>query len=348
MSDNFIEVVGFQLEKVHTGVISWLLDSKNSIVPIDDKTLILSRLLSKDLNADDLTEITSIQEYAFGRRIRIDMVVKMVNKKGDTSWLLIECKTDSDVNTNQLQQSQKAFLERFPTDDCACFVLSLGASQFTYQHMIGKIKELKYNVLDVTQTRRIFSDLSIKGNNKIYDDWCDALKKEEERCSTIDQVILGMKDPWDERFKASGYRLGFPVFYTFYGKLRESLDQGPFKNWAIYSGSNNPVMNWQNGWLEKGSGEESIVLYWEFNWNSLTLKAELGNKSYDRWGRMKQEITRLCSASQVKGRSTVDRRGANVTAYKWDFDFCQDPVPQIATKTNTILENLHEQLKHIP
>jgi hypothetical protein len=347
MSQNFVDVVGFQLEKVHTGVIAWLLDSDNSVVPARDKILVLSRFLLASLQEDDISTISPIKEYSFGRRRRIDLVVRVIDNKSDTHYLLIEFKTDSDVDVKQLQQSRDAFLEKIPNTVCSFFILTLGASQFTYQHKAEKIKELGFVTLDILQTRRIFSDLSIKGKNKIYDDWCNALEKEEVRCSTIDQVLHSMEHPWDDRLWKGGYRLGFPVFYIFYGKLREQLDNGPFKNWAIYSGSNNPVMNWQDGWLQKGSGNEALSLYWEFNWSSLVLKAELGDKSHDIWRRLRDEITNLCSSSPVPGRKTADRRGTWVSAYKWQFDFCRDSITEIITKVNMILGDLHEKLRNL-
>jgi hypothetical protein len=87
MPQNFVGVVGFQLEKVHIGVIGWLLDSGNPVVPASDKILVLSRFLLTPLQEDDITTISSIKEYSFGRRRRIDLVVKVINKKGDTHYL---------------------------------------------------------------------------------------------------------------------------------------------------------------------------------------------------------------------------------------------------------------------
>ncbi len=37
MDSNFVNIIGYQFEKVHTGVIRWLLDSKNGRVPMEQK-----------------------------------------------------------------------------------------------------------------------------------------------------------------------------------------------------------------------------------------------------------------------------------------------------------------------
>src|SRR3972149_4701982 len=122
MSDNFVDIVGFQLEKVHTGVISWLLDSRNPMVSESDRISLLSKLLSNGMQNDDIASITPIQEYSFGRRRRLDLVVKIMMKKSDTCYLLIECKTDSDVVFDQLQQCRNAFLKEDPHAVCSFYV----------------------------------------------------------------------------------------------------------------------------------------------------------------------------------------------------------------------------------
>ncbi len=35
MSETFVDIIGFQLEKIHTGVIAWLLDCELSPLPLD-------------------------------------------------------------------------------------------------------------------------------------------------------------------------------------------------------------------------------------------------------------------------------------------------------------------------
>ncbi|MGH7792376.1 MAG: hypothetical protein ACREOB_08700, partial [Thermodesulfobacteriota bacterium] len=67
-----------------------------------------------------------------------------------------------------------------------------------------------------------------------------------------------------------------------------------------------------------------------------------------RWGHLRDDVQRLCISCGVPGgRGTTNRRGTWVSIYKWDFDFCRQSIPEIANKTNMILENVHEKLKSI-
>ena len=135
----------------------------------------------------------------------------------------------------------------------------------------------------------------------------------------------------------------------FYDKLRVHLDKEPFQGWAIYSGGNNPVMNWQGGWT-MGTGGNAIKLYCEFNWDAFCLKAAIGERTearWDRWQEIRTDLVRLCESCPVDGRMTANRGGTSATAYKWEFDFCQETLSVIASKTNEILSHLDGGLSGI-
>jgi len=51
MWENFVELVGFQLEKIHTGVIAWLVDTRNTSVKADQRAMLLSRLAGRALKS---------------------------------------------------------------------------------------------------------------------------------------------------------------------------------------------------------------------------------------------------------------------------------------------------------
>ena len=133
----------------------------------------------------------------------------------------------------------------------------------------------------------------------------------------------------------------------FYDKLRASLNKGPFKRWAIYSGRNNPVLNWQEGWIKVGSENDAFAVYWEFNWDALCLKAEIEKENtacWERWQKIRPAIVELCAPCPIAGRQTSNRRGTWVTAYKWKFDFCKEAPIDIARKTGDILSHVHKHL----
>ena len=131
----------------------------------------------------------------------------------------------------------------------------------------------------------------------------------------------------------------------FYDKLRAQLETGPFKNWGIYSGSNNPVMKWLEGSVPIGPEPDAIELYWEFNWNAFCLKAAIKEVTAEAWAQIRPTLIELCASCPVAGRKTAAKRGTWVTAYKWEFDFCKESPAAIAQKTIEILAHVH---KHLP
>ena len=70
---NFADIVGYRLEKIHTGMIAWLL-GQESPLPQDEKTAILGRLAPELLRGGGAANVTAIPEYSFGRQLRIDLM----------------------------------------------------------------------------------------------------------------------------------------------------------------------------------------------------------------------------------------------------------------------------------
>jgi len=102
---NFVDIVGYQFEKVHTGVLAWLLDSRRSPLPLDEQIVVV-RNLAPDLPIlGEPLSVRAIREYSFGRRRRIDLVLEIISNDGAKVYLLIECKVDTDVNFTQLENS---------------------------------------------------------------------------------------------------------------------------------------------------------------------------------------------------------------------------------------------------
>ena len=350
MAENFVDIVGYQLEKIHTGVIAWLLDSERSPLPIDEQAVLVGKLAPNLLKGKEFTSTKAVREYSFVRRRRIDLVLEIVVKDQTKTCVLIECKTDSDVSIDQLKKSAQAFSANNPNDCISVIVLAIGAGQFTLMHKLQDIQRLEFHAIDVPRALEIFSNLSIAGTTRIYDDWVGSLKAEHNRTVQIDKALAGVDHPRDAHLLKTGYRTGFSVFYMFYGKLRAFLDKGPFKGWAIYSGRNNPVLNWQEGWITVGSENDAINLYWEFNWDAFCLKAEIEKQNaacWERWQKIRPAIVELCAPCPIAGRRTDNRRGTWVTAYKWKFDFCKEAPIAIARKTADILSHVHKHLQTV-
>lgn len=349
MLDNFVDIVGYQLEKVHTGVIAWLLDSDRSPLSLAEQVQLSEKLAPSLFQQKiDVQEITAIQEFSFGRHLRIDLVLELYLRGGDKSYILIECKTDSDVRIEQLKQSEAAFKQRDPNAPYFVIVLATGAGQFTVTGQLQEIRNLGYQAITLSEAINLFTGLSIAGRNKIYDDWLAALKAESDRAFQVDEALAKVKDPWDSELSRSGYRTGFPLYYMFYDKIRAQIELGPFRMWDIYSGSNNPVMNWRNGWVDLGPQQNPIELYWELNWGSFCLKAKIGEENAQVWDDViRPRLVHLCSSCATKGRMVRNRKGTYLTAYKWDFDFCAHSPTIIASEITGILSQLHHKLKNV-
>ena len=350
MEENFVDIVGYQLEKIHTGMIACLLDSERSPLPLVEQTEVIAKLAPDVLPEMKVTEVKSIREYSFGKQLRIDLVLELNREDRTKTYLLIECKTDSDVSIDQLTKSVGVFSANNPDVLFSVIVLAVGTGQFTLTHQLRDIQQRGFHAIDLPCALEIFSGLSIAGTTRTYDDWIASLQAEHTRTVQIDTALAGLDDPWDARLLNTGYRLGFPVFYMFYDKLRVHLDNGLFQGWAIYHGGNNPVMNWQEGWITVGTGSDAIELYWEFNWDAFCLKAAIEERTAARWNRWQEirtALVELCESCPVAGRRPANRVGTWVTAYKWVFDFCEDTLSVIASKTNNILSHFHERFSRI-
>lgn len=95
-----IEVIGYQFERVHTGVIKWLLDSEYQDVPMEEKRKIIERIYEKShqsspFASDQVEEIICHPEYAFARTRRIDLVVEIKMADGNRKYIVMEMKVDT-------------------------------------------------------------------------------------------------------------------------------------------------------------------------------------------------------------------------------------------------------------
>lgn len=348
MLDNFVDIIGFQLEKVHTGIIAWLLDDYRSPLPMLER-IDLVKKLAPPLFADPTKlarAINAIPEFSFGRSLRIDLVVEIQFDDDSKACILLEFKTDSVVRIEQLIDSEKAFKAHSPGTPCTVIIAALGAGQCTLASQADNLSQNGFIAIDLEKTIQIFSHVSIAGHNKIFDDWFKALQSEANRHSQVASDLWQLPNPWDSSLTRLGYRLGFPIFYMFYSQIHDELKNGQYKNWSIYSGSNNPVMNWKGGWLKgKRIGLQNLELYWEFNWDSFCLKAEIDAGSPQAWNSVRPQVIQICSTCSVTvGRPTVNRKGSYVTAYKWQFDFCKQSPRMISDTVSTILTQLHNKL----
>jgi hypothetical protein len=341
MSNNFVSVIGYQLEKIHTGVIRWILESKNINVPIETKYEILRRIYKMTNNpinfhVDEIYAISCFSEYSFGRKRKIDLVVKIDLFQKPAKYIVIEMKVDSIPYSEQLEGTKNDFFmsTQCQNEDATFLLMLFGSSQ------VCQVPELhQFHLFRLPEITEVFHGLYIE--DAVYTQWIDSLFDEDfRRCHIVDDLNT-TSDIWNmEYWNDKGYRTPFPVFYYLYHHLKmESKRQ---REWEIYSGQNNPVMNWTNGWLPKDIFGYPVKFYWEFNYDEFVLKLLLDEKNklpQDDLNWLREEIAKICFEEVHTGYPTKKTYGTFNSIYKWKFDFNKQSFQTIMNEVDRILDN---------
>jgi hypothetical protein len=347
MKGNFVNIVGYQFERVHTGVIAWILETKNDLVTMDRKYEALRRLYrmcnqSITFKEKDIRNITCTPEYSFGRKRKIDLVVKIDLHNQSTKYLVIEMKVDSIPYSEQLEGTRNDFIQdnNCNPDDALFLLFLFGSAQVCVEPELHS-----FIVFRLPEIREVFSGLHI--DHHVYDDWIEAIKDEDFRRMDIVKELEDASEIWDEEYwRNRGYRLWFPLFYYVYSELKRHSKR--FDQWDIYSGSNNPVMNWRDGWLKKKILGYDVEFYWEFNYEDFVLKVLLDENNklpQDDLNRLRREIALLCDQEPLKrGKRTQNRYGTFISLYKWKFDFKKQDFAHIMKEVDELLDKVHPKL----
>lgn len=351
--ENFVDIVGYQFEKVHNGVMKWLLDWNNGSIDKDLKYEIIERMYSESNNninfrKDDIENIICRTEYSFGRQLKIDLLITIKLKNEEEKFLVIETKVDSIPQEDQLKRIHEKFIERY-NENNAIFLLFL----FGTSNVCERPRNLhSFAVVDLKKIIRIFES-SKKTESVIFDNWLQALKEERDRIESIEQHLKRASNFYDEDYwRSKGYRLWFPLYYCIYNKLREK--SGRPEKWLIYSGDNNAVMNWAE-WIPGnklnntqilgllGNNKDNLEFYFEFNNEILYLKMHLYNKnsiSPSDIEKLKNIINSIWNSQNIKKgyKAGPSKGGEWVSLYKVKFDFKNDDLSNIMSETEKIIE----------
>lgn len=344
--NNFVNVVGYQLEKVHTGVIKWIMDTANSNVSLREKLSVLERIYKfsdKEIpfNEQDIASIVCIPEFAFGRKRKIDLVIKITLKTNIKKYIVIEMKVDSIPYIEQLEGTFSDFTKEIDINNDNCFLLFLLGSSQVCQAPITK----DFFVCNINDILHFFKDLNT--NSNIYIDWIESLKEEQTRGNEIIDYLNHIDNLWNKNYWINnGYRTWFSLFYYLYNQLKAFSNQRD--NWDIYSGSNNPVMNWLPGWNTIHYNNHPLTFYWEFNYEEFILKAKIDPDnpiSKDDLSQLRNLITEICNSSSViKGNKTRNTYGTYISIYKWKFNFKEQKFSDIMVSVEEILQNLPDKI----
>ncbi|WP_107942523.1 PD-(D/E)XK nuclease family protein [Metasolibacillus fluoroglycofenilyticus] len=344
--NNFVNVVGYQLEKVHTGVIKWIMDSQNNSVSLDNKYAVLKKLFafcgkSITFNKQDIESIICTPEFSFGRKRKIDLVIKVNLFSGQLKYIVIEMKVDSIPYDKQLDGTFQDFVSTINSDKDTCFMLFLFGSSQVCTVPTNK----NFSVCRIKEIIHFFNHLQIQ--NTIYFDWIESLIEEKARLEKVSEFLLATDNLWDTNYwLENGYRIWFSLFYYLYNQLK--MESNMPEEWEIYSGSNNPVMNWTPGWKSIVYNDKPLSLYWEFNYEELVLKVKVDNTNpiqREALADFRTKIATICENSPIKtGKKTKNTYGIYNSLYKWHFNFKEQTFHEIMSNTEDILKKIHPQL----
>jgi hypothetical protein len=347
---NFVDIVGFQLEKVHTGVLKWFLETETKETTITEKYNVIESLYkykSKKpaFKEQDIDSISCIPEWSCGRKIRIDLVIEIKLKQVSKSvWLVFEVKTDSIPYEKQLENTRDTFIK--PGDDVEYFLLLVGTSMIFERKFDGR-----YDFKTITN-QELFDIFNCFKNSfkplTIVIDWTDALRREISRFNNVEANLKNVPDGnlYNRAYwEGYGYRCWFPLFFCIYEKLRKNLDFPG--DWEIESGSNNPVMNWKKSWLDINCDNKNYKTYFEFHGDCYCFKVEI-DKDKEKIGRddLNQFRDNMIGGIEkiqginLSGEISQRRYGKSNTIYKWKCEFGKRNLNEIAGEVNAINKNI--------
>ncbi|MFD1736834.1 PD-(D/E)XK nuclease family protein [Bacillus salitolerans] len=258
-------MVGFQLEKVHTGVIQWILNTNEKTIDCERKYEAIRRIYSfskgyrydwEDYRPEDIVRITCYPEYSIGRSRKIDLVIEIQLVNEQQKYIVIEMKVDSIPYEGQLQGTHQDFLKhkRCKEEDVEFFLFLFGSSQVC---SLPKKLSFLYRYEARFHSRSIHGyahgSLHLYRLDSIYDD-------ENYRMRAVKHYVLESNREWNtEEWKEIGYRPWMSLMYYIYNSLR--LNAKSEASWEIYSGSNNAVMNYKAEWIKSKAFGKNIVYF---------------------------------------------------------------------------------------
>jgi len=338
---NYVNIIGFQLEKVHTGVIKWCLESE--VKPNKIKAKIINDLYSyigKEIPFDigDVQKVNCYPEYSFGRKVRIDLLIEIITSS-TTHTISCEMKVDSDPYTEQLDRIVTRVEDHFINSGSNEYLLVLLGSSVVMKD-VGN-KHGKFNVISNRDLIGIFSHA--KSESYIVSEWVDSLVAEVEREELILEKFkcLSSEDVWDKSKHISlGYRPYFSTYYYLYQDMKKYSSME--SSWNIYSGGNNPVMNLSNHWRTVGDFE----FYWEFNYLEFCFKVRINkNKvSHERLNELRHLLYPILERVNYNGFCSQKRYGDWNTIYKWRFDIEEQSVEKIFNIIENEILSIYDDL----
>lgn len=332
-SMNFVYAVGYSLEKVHSGVLFTLLRS-----PEHGPRLVSSlwnelsdsvRVSSRDIPSD---KICVGREKKIAKGCVPDMVLTFRNSRTDeVHHIVFEYKVDGTSGyERQCRHTRESFLKNHPDDEPrTLFVFAtMGGCRF-WKRPEGFLR------LDIGDLLEILDEWR---DEELVRQYLVALGDEVQRGKLASIALDLWKD--DENKRELGYR-GYDWWYAYYDALRNGFSSP--KEWEIYTGGHNPVLNWAPAFGSELNGANECpfgTIYCEFNWDKFIIKLAWhdGNKDAEGFNNVVDEILKQQWAAEF----CRSRRTWNPKKYSSIASFSPDPDPPpniqtIATWTNDLI-----------
>ena len=288
---NFVYVVGYSLEKVHSGVLARLVDGPHGSAVV---AAFWNALCPQPIAPEDVKQPKAVREHKIGPRAVVDLLISFRNNQtGEKHHLVCEYKVEGTGNHDgQCQRFRDHWESKHPDEPtCFAFITTGGARFWTppppscFQHV------------DLPALLKLLSPYR---EHRLVHDYTEALEDEQLR-GALAPAVAGLS-PAEKR--ELGYR-SYSWWYAYYHALRTKF-AAP-QEWDIYSGTRNPVMRWRPSWAWKDEESRNKcpfgMFYCEFNRSSLMLKFGW----YDRAG-TPANVQRLRQAL-IAGSSDLGRYG---------------------------------------
>ena len=319
--DSLIHVVGYSLEKVHTGILAMLLEFNGSPSDLQFNLLCLFLELTPELRPQ-IRGCRTYREFKFGTN-RADLVIIVDTGEPKVRGCCVEAKVDSNIRREQLGQlmrkSRKTHINSREVD-WSFAVLAMGASRFTVpERRLGKWKlvgpSLIASALDGRpETYKI----------QILTDWLQALLVEMGLRDRVQFPSHGSRDAETRKFGHARWYYAYDSFRSIFSEPGPGID----KKFNIYGVGHNAVCNESqssgSSWRSLGKGS---LFFWEFNSGDLFLKAKCGQngKSYpSHLAYIKDELSaRLTDNGNTSSRIGITRcpnrmsKGGYFSLFKW-------------------------------
>lgn len=319
--DSLIHVVGYSLEKVHTGILAMLLEFNGPPSNLQFHLLGLFLELAPELRPQ-IIGCRTYREFKFGSN-RADLVIIIDTGEHRVRGCCVEAKVDSNIRIEQLEQLRRKSSGTFVNSrevDWSFAVLAIGASRFTVpERGLGEWK-----LVGPSSIAGALDGKQETHGLQILSDWLQALLVEIGLRDRVQFPPHGSRDAETRKFGHARWYYAYDSFRSMFSEPGPAID----KKFNIYGVGHNAVCNESpssgSSWNSLGKGS---LFFWEFNSGDLFLKAKCsqnGNSYPSHLAFIKDELSaRFADNGNASNRIGITRcpnrmsKGGYFSLFKW-------------------------------